>query len=74
MLTPKKIYLDARRMAWAAIIADVTIMGASLWLLGADSVPIVTVGLPILGVVVTAYVGTEKGWGIWSPPKEGEQE
>lgn len=62
-VSEKKIYLDARRMAWFAAISLLAVMVASIFELGVSSVPIVTAGLPTLGALVGAYVGIDKNWG-----------
>lgn len=69
-LNPNKVYLGARRMAWFAAIALVLIMAASLALLGAAAVPVLTAGVPTLGALATVHVGIERGWGKWMAPPE----
>lgn len=63
-----KVYRDSRAMAWFAAVSLVALMAVALFRLGADAVPIVTAGLPTLGVLVGGYVGVDRGWGLGRGP------
>ena len=70
-MEPKRIYLDSRRLAWFAAVSLVLLMGASLWLLGKDSVPVIAIGLPSIAALTGGYAGIDRRWGrLESGPKE----
>lgn len=53
----KDRFKNSRKLVWFILVCCISLMGAALYLIGADSVPILSAGIPTMLGLVGAWTG-----------------